>query len=272
MKIVNNIQEVHNTLNKVKKRAPKAQTNFFLNIEKMERWISKGLLINLSSDKTLVLLRKHINFYYLYYYTESITDLIHILSSSAQAKDGLIVAELIGRTQEISELAKLFIDGGFLDYFLLNRMQRTTYTPPEVSQEDCQNISFAEETDVFVIHNMISDHFDIFAEQIPVPDEIKLAIQKQQILVYKEQGLIKGLIYFEILGFYSHLKYWVVLDMYKSKGIGKKLIMNYFGLSKYAKRMILWVGANNQKAIEIYEELGYQLDGVSTTVLIYKGE
>lgn len=100
-----------------------------------------------------------------------------------------------------------------------------------------------------IIETNIDEIKDIFKEIFN--QELKLNIYSK-IIAYKEDKIIGFIIYDDIYDRYE-IEYIGVLEEYRNKGIGSKL-MEYLD----NKNISLEVDVNNENAIKLYEKYGFK--------------
>jgi hypothetical protein len=97
-----------------------------------------------------------------------------------------------------------------------------------------------------------------------------LAISKKEILIFKAESKIKGLILFELSKLNMYLRFWWVDKMYRNQHIGAFLYHSLMNLAKGTKRQMHWVISTNDNAIKRYKHYGYIAESLYDYVLLNK--
>lgn len=269
MKLLNDVESVYERIQRVRKISKKFATNFFPNEDIIKSWIDKNLFFEESFSDTTFFLRKDRNFYHLYFNTDTET-LQSALIPLMSGIENTIVTDLIGMKGSVDELTVIFEHSGFMCHESLFRMAKVINdsSPNDAKDED---VEYAKDEDVSIIHNFLDTLFDSYAEQIPFVEEIENAVKKREILTIKHDGHLAGFLFFERTGLTSLLRYWFVDERYRDKKYGAKLMHAYFARTEATKRYLLWVIRENKNAIKKYEHYGYKADNLIDQVMLRKG-
>jgi ribosomal protein S18 acetylase RimI-like enzyme len=261
--------DVYRILQTVKQRARGFVTNFFPSRPKLESWIGRRELSVTTAGAGALFLRRGADFSHLYFFAADIESLCVSLGAFLAAEPGTIVADILGREGEINAMADALAASGFSHYTRLIRLARlSSGCPPTAVQP---GVEYAGVQDAKAITRMLHTTFDRYAEQLPVLEEIQEAAAVQRILVVRNAGEIAGLLFFEVEGFTSVLRYWLVDSGFRNQRVGSRLIRSYFAACAPARRFILWVLSDNQNAIVRYEGHGYRPDRLTDRVMIRRG-
>jgi GNAT superfamily N-acetyltransferase len=221
-----------------------------------------------SFSDTTFFLRKDGNFYHLYFNTDTDTlqsALIPLMSGTKNT----IVTDLIGMKGSGDELSIIFEQAGFMRHASLFRMAKIIHD--SCAEDEKNDVEYAKNNDVPIIHYFLDTLFDPYAEQIPSVVEIENAVRKGEILIAKDDGNLAGFLFFERTGLTSLLRYWFVDERYRDKKYGAKLMHAYFSKTEATKRYLLWVIRKNKNAIKKYEHYGYKADNLIDQVMLRKG-
>ncbi|WP_088187757.1 GNAT family N-acetyltransferase [Desulfosporosinus sp. FKA] len=273
MKVVADSLDVFNAINLVKMNSKRTRTNFTVNLNKLALWISKKELTLIEYEGAMLLFRKNADFYYMYFFVNEDTD-FSFLENINFVRRNVVVVDLLGKSPDLDDLGKEFAAEGFDEHLHLQRMFKINSSLNSNLYADrpmMNNIKVATEIDGQTISEILNNNFDKYGEQIPNLNEIYQEIDNGNILLYKSNYKILGLLYFNNIGQTSILRYWIVIDKYQNEGIGGKLIKFYFQMCQNIRRFIVWVVSDNINAINKYEHYGYKLDGLYDKVLIQRG-
>jgi len=273
MKEVVSQEEILSSIRQIRAISSKPITNFFYNPNKIAAWISKRklyLVQNCFNGSTLFV-HEDRGFYHLYFIADSEASLQHSLLKITNSWRGILVTDLIGRKIEVNKLSSVFCSNGFKHLKLLVRLSKLA----EYQNDNLTQFSFVERAtikDTPMIMAALENNFNIFTEQLPFIDEISEAAREGRILLVRKAERIAGLLYFEVNGLSSILRYWLVDPLYRSEGIGSALMREYFRSCPQVKRFILWVLEDNENAIKKYAHYGYHPEELFDQVLIFKGD
>lgn len=270
---ITSIHEINELVDRIKINSRGMVTNFFASENRLNEWILRKELFVSIQDGTLWILRFDRGFYHLHYVSSSIDALqADIVALIADYGDKSFAVDVIGRENDIGPIAAIFKSYDFNDHLYLNRMKKIVKEPPKIGISKCPEAEFALSGDVEDVMNLLENSFDKYAEQLPDLVEINEAVEKKHILLVKKDGIIAGLLYFELTGFTSVLRYWFVNPDYRELKIGSKLMWHYFDICTSAKCFVLWVIVENENAIKRYIHYGYAMDYLMDQILVRKGK
>jgi len=265
--VISDYSEVRDLVNKTKQTGLCLLTNFYPDESKISFWISQGMLSFFENEGTLFILRRHFDFYYLFFLSTRIENLENTLKLLLTTTTNRFVIDFIERGKETGILPLLFERIGLKHHETLLRMVMKSSHGSNFQVPEGNNM-FAKIDDTSLIFRFLTERLDPFSEQIPTQDEIKLMIQRDQLLILKEGCEIGGILYFEKNGVISHLKEWLVDERFRDKHFGSLLINHYFSLNSDCSRFILWVKKDNHHAIEIYRHYGYLTENINDMIFV----
>ena len=124
----------------------------------------------------------------------------------------------------------------------------------------------ADLNDVYPLLQGISD---VMTDHLVSREELHAFLVAQQVLKVVIGGELAGVLVFEIFGRKSYLRTVSVADRFIGKKVGFSLIQAYFEKNQNGTKLFyLWVESTNERAIRLYERLGYRDDGL--TEYIYR--
>jgi len=267
MKIIRSYKEISEGVERIKNLNNRFITNFFLNEAKITNWIEDQTLLSIESSHSIFILRKHMDFLYLYYISTDFSELFRNLKDVHPIPDTDLVVEIVGKDGDFDQISSGFQPQGFVHHETLKRMFMLKNSPVDESELSAE-INFAAPSDSELVLDFLLKRLDKYSEQIPEIKEINAAIVNKNILISKIDDEIAGLLYFEKTGFTSHLKEWLVNEKYRNNRIGSKLIKTYFYLCNNCNRFILWVKENNADAISKYEHYGYRMEHLKDIIMV----
>ena len=252
----------------VKSLSRTIETNFYAGKDVVESWIREGSLFNEEIGQSSFLFRKDADFYHLFYISPSRDDLGRGIAKLA-GRPEILTADIVTKTAAEAPVLDVFANRGFHAYNTLVRLCRTG-NPGGEGPGLSGDIRKAVPADAGRIHDVLDRNFDRYAEQIPSIGEIAEDIGRERFLLADKEGVIAGLVHFELTGLTSHLRRWFVDPAFRGERIGSRLLRTYFALSGKATRFILWVLRTNENAIGKYLHYGYRVDDLTDTIFINK--
>lgn len=269
MKKVKSIVELAQYMGIIKDYRKGFITNFFLDQFKHTIWIENEQLFIEEIGESVILLRENAGFYSLFYVstgTESLeSSLIAFLSRHQQ---NVIVTDLVGNENNLAP-EQIFLHQGFRHYASLTRMTRINNSPQQEYALN-PNVEVGSVYDVNAIFELLHQHFDPIAEQLPLLQELQKYAENNGLIIYRDGTNIAGFIIYELSGKTSYLRYWFVHPQYRGQKIGSSLFYHLLHLSGDARRLILWVLDSNDNAIKMYLHFGAVFEKMFNYVLIKK--
>ncbi len=177
----------------------------------------------------------------------------------------------------MSELKALFLKHGFFQYATLVRMSKINNNQA-FEEIKSNHLIFADGDKANEVYNLLQKHFDPYAEQLPLIEEINAWIDKNQLIIYSDDNKqIQGFIIFECAAQTAYLRYWFVHPDHREKRIGSTLLRSFFAAGRTAKRHLFWVIESNFNAIKRYEHYGFKNEELFDYIMIninksYEGE
>jgi len=255
-------------ISKVKKQDLGYITNFYLDECKTNFLISNKRLFVENLGDSYFIIRRHIDFSYLYFIAPGFEKLEASLKLFLLGNKNVFVIDLIGKGEGLLNTSAFFERMNFVCHETLIRMSQVR-EPDWISGKQTDTTVYAMIEDKNEIFDFLKDRLDRYSEQIPLIEEIELMIKSNQLLALKKNNEIAGLLYFEKSGKTSHLKEWHVNEKYRGIKVGARLLSTYFNLCSDCNRFILWVKENNTDAIKIYEHYGYKKELIKDRILLY---
>lgn len=239
-------------------------TNFYLNVEKHSIWIENEELFVHETIECLFLLHKNDNFYHLFF-TATSTDSLCAALQGVPFRDELLSIDVVGAKENAVKDALKHV--GFYEYETIYRMRRLGMP------ESCEFDSDIEEATLENVHEvklLLDQHFNALSEQIFSEKELAVFVRNHTLLLFRDSGVIRGFIIYELRGVTLYLRYWWVSPSCRNRGIGAKLFHSFLNRGKNTKCQIHWLIATNDNARVRYEHYGYVAEPLYDYVLLNK--
>lgn len=122
------------------------------------------------------------------------------------------------------------------------------------------------------IYPLLQGISDVMTDHLVSKEELHEFLAAKQVLKIVAEGELAGVLVFETFGKKSYLRTVSVADRFIGRKIGFSLIEGYFEKNREnAKLFYLWVESTNERAIRLYDRLGYKDDGL-TEYIYRKGQ
>lgn len=243
-------------------------TNFFPTQAKLQGWIDHDELFGEFRQRCAFFTRKDRDFWHLYFCAADRAALRSEIEVLPCVKTERVAIDIVGSEASLKNLVEAVESVGFRPHARLMRLTRASQSCQPESSPEGTEVIWAGKTDGPAIIDLLEASFDRYADQLPMPYEIDVAIDAREILAVKCDGSLAALLFFETQGLTSTLRYWVVAKQFRSHRFGSALIRYYFEAQKAVRRFILWVTADNEDAVTKYRHYGYNPDGLVDHVLV----
>lgn len=268
MQQINKYSEILELISKVKQHNLGYITNFYLDEYKTSFLISNNRLFVEYIGDSYLIIRRHIDFSYLYFIAPGFEKLEASLKLFLLGNKNIFVIDIIGKGEGLLNTSAFFERMNFVYHETLVRMSMVR-EPGWISGQQTDTTVYAMIEDKNEIYDFLKDRLDRYSEQIPLIEEIEFMINSNQLLTLKKNDEIAGILYFEVSGKTSHLKEWHVNEKYRGIKVGASLLNTYFNICSACNRFILWVKENNTDAIGIYGHYGYKKELMKDRILLY---
>ena len=269
MEIVRDFSEINDAIIKIKNYKKKLLTNFYPNREKNEIWILNGDFYKIESGDVVYFLKKHSDFYSLFFIAACNDSLAKsLLSLTVDFEQKMLVVDIVQR-EETSELLDIFYNKSFNIYTSLVRMNRLNIKK-DFSSVTIEDVHNALSRHITSLHNLFQTFFDEKAEQLPTEKELNNWIENENVLIYEEENEIGGFLIYEIIGSTLYLRYWFVHPDFREKKIGSKLFNVFESKGRDTNRHLFWVIKSNENAIKRYKHYGFVEEKMYNFVLTNK--
>lgn len=266
---IDSLIQVQNAIKSIRDYKTGYYTNFFTDPQRLNLWLENNILFAIQYNKTFFFLKKNKEFNNTYFCSSDLNNLEDSINRLKIDYSGeIFVFDLVGKKETIPSLVELFKYIGFNIYTSLNRMSRFS-SFIEVRSEN-ELIKVCQHKDLKEIKQLLFYYFDIYAEQLPIDDELLQWINSGHLIKYEESKKIIGFIIYDLVGTTSYLRYWFVHPQHRNKKVGACLLKYYFFESKRTKRQIFWVIDSNINAIKRYRHYGFKAEEMVDYVMINK--
>lgn len=271
MKRVTKPEMVHEAVGRIERAGPYFTTSFFASTSKIEAWIKEGTLWVSSYKGALLIHRQSEGLLRICHVATDQISLSAALDNLVEAKpDQLMVADLVGRPEDVERTAQTYQRRGFSRHAQLVRMQHGGRWPATI--DAASDVELARMKDVPELRAFMERWLDPLSEQIQSVVELREAIALQSVLVVRDNQGLAGLLIHEATGQSMALRYWHVAADRHGQGIGSRLMHAFIVRCATSRRVTLWVIADNVAAIAKYRHYGFSEDGVVDNIMVKQPE
>lgn len=242
-------------------------TNFFVPREQWSGRLQHGLRVLKKTDQLVVLIRAEHKCSRLFFAGARAALPVALTGLRGTASHPLVI-DLIGRAAQVQDLAQEFCHAGFRSYLRLIRMSRSGVFHFADQDGRLPLCVPAKSSEARSILKLLRQHFDVYTDRLPSREEIREAIDGGELRVAKNGRRLEGFLWQERTGVTSTVRYWCSDDQARGRGVGGRLMRDYFQNNHECARHLLWVRENNATAINCYQHYGYSPDGLQDHVLI----
>lgn len=268
MKKIDSIEELNSILKSFE--GFKFHTNSYFFEQELIRLIDSQQLFyeRFSDNLILYIYKKDFNFYELFYYLKDLNGPMGISCNSS------IVMEIPYRGAK--NFPKIVVDywnnSGFVNH--INR-DLLGLTKPIISNFSVLNSNIVYLTidnldEAEIVYTSIRDTFDLFTGDMLTINEIKVSIEKKEIIGAYKNGTLTGFIKFYDKNKVSWIGHLVVLPKYGGEGIGKDLVAYYlkFRTEQGFTNFQQWVISDNAAALKLYSNFGFKFTNKNSISLL----
>lgn len=247
--------------------------SFYTNCYSDEVYFSALSDIEIKQYKNvIILLSKNDAYNILYFWTNSIDDLIKAFKDVINNQVNPIKLEIIYK-KERTIINNIEQNTNFMYYGGIVRLQK------KIDQNDihyfqANYIAYATYSDIDEILTIHSNIFNIYIDRALEYNELKALVENKNVIIYKYNNEILGCIIYTKRGKFYHLRYWFVnkKNIGNHKGIGRKLIHTFYKIVGVGNFIEVWSRKDNNIVTEIYEHYGFKKDGLESDILIYSND
>lgn len=266
MKIVENISEIKNALDEIENNGAEWITNFLTGDAELERWIKKNQVSIEITPTNVFIFRKRDKCQRLYFISSKSKTLAEDLRRVLSSTNETVITSILDSGDDSSRpLKEIVTKAGFSHYKTLNRILKIqTPKPTRVKNPD-----FARLEDLPLIAETLEKEFDAFLDNHPDLDEIKAAIENQQIMVVrdKETGKVAAFETFEKKGKTVWGRYLASVEEFrKDLPYGGMVLRVFTAFHSDASRLIGWVAQGRENIMKLNYSCGYKDDVVTDEI------
>lgn len=242
------------------------RTNFFVSDEEVARWCAKGELFLSSTEGSFLLLHNRETFCHAFFCTVELSDAEKALAAMTQKTKLPISMDILGKDDGLRTMVS---QAGFRRVMTLKRMTRPN-EDMQAGDLPIGDAEYAKSEEMPVLMEQLQLYFDPLTKQLPDEEELWRMIQKREVLVQRMSGNeVVGFLVFEPQGAVRLLRYILVKEEWRGKSLGVTLLNTFLGIRHGVRKHQLWVEKENFPAIRMYEEGGFQFDGLHDDIFIF---
>ena len=234
-------------------------SNCFFLPAAVEQKITERTLFFSPIENGLLLLDDRIGFFRCYYFLASNAHYPELSLS----KDAVIEFPFQGEFREKQYLQEEKIkELGFLlgrESGMMCASAESITLPSDI--KDNTSCGLADQEDGPAVLRLINKCFNPMYAFLPDAAELRVAIDDDRVLVWKDQNTIAGALLCEFKKGIASINQIAVEPAYRGKGIGKTLLNEYhIKYIKNASSFQHWVDLHNNPAVQMYSNVGYQFN------------
>lgn len=234
-------------------------TNNFLSVSDYENALMKENLFYEDFQSGIFVLRRKDDFYKLNFH-------LNAFDSFPEINGAVTVCEVAGKGSVDERVEKYLLKNGFSVYKERVRLIRKREPIYSVSGEGAE---FCEKKDLKRAFSLIKDNFDKYSGCIPDEDEFEKDIAEKKVICFRTEDKISGILHFARGGKSAEIRHLAVSPESRGKGAAANMIKFYSDNSP-CEKFSVWTGADNLIAIKLYNDNGYEKDGMISKVYIAK--
>ncbi len=246
-------------------------TNCYLSYADLAKKIETNEISCFRHGSILVLLHMMEGFYKFYYFMETpdVPDPATFAGiQEVLGKYPVLVAEIVTKTQD--SIPPILKKMGFCPYKKYIRKQLITGSENISGNSD--RVELADVRDLNDIYQLLYSTFDVISDHLVTKEELQFFITSSQTLKLCVGDKMAGVLIFETFGRKSYLRTICVSEEFIGRNMGRSLIETYIKWKGDGTKLFyLWVESTNEKAIHLYDSIGYRDDGL-TEYIYRKGQ
>lgn len=249
MILIDSLKEISVLRKEIKEKNPKSISNLLVLPDELDTVISSGNLFYEKEGSSIFIFYKTPRCYRLFYFSPSYNVLEKDLGSLSLPQNVPVILEEINRGA-VNNLS-------LKPDMILKNLQAAI--PSNFEPRINLPLEFASTAEITEIEKILCNNFDSVCERVPDSKELKELIENKDIIIFKNQDKIKGLLISNLDRRNLHLRYWWVDKSERGKGVGSNLMNYYFlkAIEKKASGLVLWVGIENFTAQKCYSHYGF---------------
>ncbi len=241
-------------------------TNFYLDTAKHTLWIKKGDCFAEFIHNTVFIIKRSSSFWNVFYCSTTLEQLVNDLQSFQMNHNRqVMVFDIVGREEQCLPVVTAFRNHHCSVISSLVRMKRLRKIPTPVFSGD--TVLYAKKNSIPAISNALHTYFNERVEQLPSLEELENYVQRKQVLMCEENGIMAGFLIFEYSPSTLSLRYWFTYPEFRERKVGSRLLRRFLEEGKDTARQLLWVLQSNDNAIKRYRHYGFSEENMFDYVL-----
>lgn len=181
--------------------------------------------------------------------------------------DGIIITDILSCIPEETGAYSFFLETGAEVYSIFERREVKKNTDTMCNND---RIKFADISMTDKFYNLIISSFDKFNSYLPKYDEIRRAIEKNEIIYIGEQS-IEAFAFFENTNRTTVTLRYIFVMPEARRAHYASMLLDY-GMQRGGIRYTLWVDTMNEPAKHLYGKYGYKYNGLKCMTLRIGGK
>jgi len=234
-------------------------SNFFPNPAVNSEWIEDCAIDVFISDDGCLLLVHHTEFVdEIYYVAVSESTIVKAIDKLKSDFNRPVIVEQISKGEPLQILTPSRC-----------LMRLSHVGKPSVIGNIINEVERADKEGAKKVKEILCAEFDPITDRIPSDSDFKRFVDNGDILVIKDSPNITGFLIYELAGQSIHLRYWWTNPLYRGKGVGGKLLKEFFRIGQNTSRQYLWVDETNDLALPCYLHYGFSPEGLKDYIQTY---
>lgn len=196
--------------------------NFYQNKDEMSEWIMEKSFFCEDCKNSHFFIHKVENIFYLYFFTQNIEGLQSALDEISKKIDSentkiKLVFDFICKSDSIESNQIIDVSKN-ANFVLYQNLQRMSFIKPKdkvFENKTDLNVFFAEKSDIKEIECALNANFDKISERLPSIKTLENYVNQKNILVYKDEKLLRGICIFSKIGKTMELKHLLTIQRYR---------------------------------------------------------
>lgn len=182
-----------------------------------------------------------------------------------------VVTDCIGKSHQVEKLSKALSAAGFRMYTKLSRWRSKSISFFAHDYFADEFFRIAKASDCKAILHILYKYFDPYVSHLPNAEKLLRLIENQLVFCAVNDGEIIAVVCLDRIGEKTIYSYQVVVvEEYRTAGIGVILMQYALYHFRTCTRYIAWTEDSNVTSNRIHKALGMSYDGLKDHVLIYE--
>ena len=254
-----NIKKFYDFIKKIKSR--EALSNMLFLPTTLAQWAEEDKIQFIYGNDCVVLLQEDGGLLRLHYYAKNSDSMSDVYNITANEEFKRVVCDVIVKENEINTMKAIMCNNNFHYY---TQFQRMSYTVSQKEQfEGLAEVEYADIKDADDILAMIKKTFDVWSAHFPTINDVRNAIERNDVYIIKQDGVIQAFGYFTTESTQmTCFNYCIVNEQARGKGFGREIWLQKATIDNRSKKIYLWVDSNNMEGIRAHVRNGLIKDGI----------